>query len=150
MPAGPWQLTTTARPKILTGQFDIDSDNWRCALFLSTSNLSTASTAYSAVTNEVTAGNGYTTGGVPVAFTLSGTTSVTGVFTTNPIWAASGGNIVAHYAAVYKLGGDVLALCELEIGPDPENPSPVDVTTGAGSLMTIDSDGTPEPVFTWS
>ena len=78
MAAGAWTFTTTARTKLLNGQFDLDTDSFKCALFLSTSNLTTASTTFAGVTNEVgTTNTGYTAGGAAVAFTLAGTTSVT-------------------------------------------------------------------------
>ena len=43
MEAGAWTFTTTARTKILNGQF-VSTDTYKCALFLSASNLTTAST----------------------------------------------------------------------------------------------------------
>lgn len=141
MAAGTWTLTNTARTKILSGQFDIDSDTYKCALFLSTSNLGAASTTYAGVTNEHANANGYTTGGIAVTFTLSGTTSVTASFATNPVWTASGGSITARFAAIYEVSGDVLAYVLLDS-------SPADVTATSGNTLTIDSDGTPSPVFT--
>ncbi len=76
-----------------------------------------------------------------MAFTLAGTTSVTASFTTNPVWTASGGSITARYAAIYEVGGDVLAFVLLDSAP-------ADVTATTGNTLTIDSDGTPAPVFT--
>jgi len=114
MAAGAWTFTNTSRTKLLNGQFDIDSDTYKCALFLSTSNLGAASTTYAGVTNEHAEANGYTTGGVAVTLTLAGTTTVTVDFDTDPAWTASGGSIVARFAAVYEVGGDVLCYCLLE------------------------------------
>lgn len=141
MAAGAWTFTNTARTKILNGQFDIDSDTYKCALFLSTSNIGASSTTYAGLTNEHANANGYTTGGITVAFTLSGTTSVTASFTSNPVWTASGGSIVARFAVIYESGGDVLCYCLLDS-------TPADVTATSGNTLTIDSDGTPNPVFT--
>jgi hypothetical protein len=141
MAAGAWTLTNSAREKILRSQFDIDSDSYKVALFTSSSNLSVSSTTYAGVTNEVANGNGYTTGGVAVTFTMTGTTSVAVSFATNPAWTASGGSIVSRQAAVYEVGGDVFAFCLLDN-------TPADVTVTAGNTLTIDSDGTPSPVFT--
>lgn len=140
MAAGNWTFTNTARTKILNGQF-VSTDTYKCALFLSTSNLGAASTTYAGVTNEVASANGYTTAGVSVAFTLSGTTSVTGSFTANPSWTASGGSITARFAAIYEVSGDVLCFCLLDS-------TPADVTVTTGNVLTIDSDGTPSPVYT--
>jgi hypothetical protein len=92
---------------MLNGQFDWDTDNYKCALFTSASNLGVASTTYAGVTNEVANANGYLTGGLAVAFVLTGTRSVDAKFSTNPTWAAAGGSIVGRYAAVYEVGGDV-------------------------------------------
>ncbi len=141
MAAGAWTFTNTLRTKLINGQFDLDSDTFKCALFQSTSNIGASSTTYAGLTNEVANANGYTTDGVSVAFTLAGTTSVTASFTTNPSWTASGGSIVARFAVIYEVGGDVVAYCLLDN-------TPADVTTTTGNTLTIDSDGSPNPVFT--
>ncbi len=78
MTAGAWTFTSAGRTSILDGTFDIDSDTWKMALFLSTSNIGAASTTYAGVTNEVANGVGYTTGGIAITLTLAGTTTVTG------------------------------------------------------------------------
>lgn len=135
------RLTNSARTKILNGQFDIDSDTYKCALVTSSSNISTSSTTWAGVTNEHSNANGYTTGGITVAFTLSGTTSVTASFTSNPVWTASGGSITARWAVIYEVGGDVFAFVLLDS-------TPADVTATTGNTLTVDSDGTPSPVFT--
>lgn len=141
MTAGPWTVTNTTRTKILNGQFNFASDTFKCALFLSTSNVGAASTSYAGVTNEHANANGYLTGGITVALTLAGSTSVTASFTSNPAWTASGGSIVARYAAIYEVGGDVVAFCLLDS-------TPADITVTTGITFTLDSDGSPSPVFT--
>lgn len=141
MPAGLWTPTNTAREKILRGQFDFDSDTFKCGLALSTSNLGAASTTYAALTNEHANANGYVTGGVAVAFTLAGTTSVTMSFTSNPIWVASGGPITARSGFIYEVGGDIVGFVLLDAAP-------ADVTAPDGQTLTIDADGSPQPVFT--
>lgn len=103
--AGAWVFTNTGRTSLLNGTFDIDTDSWKMALFLSTSNLAAASTTYAALTNEHAAANGYTTGGIAVALTLAGTTTVTVDITTDPVWTASGGSIVARFAVIYEVAG---------------------------------------------
>lgn len=143
MTAGTWQLTNAARTNLLNGTHDIDTDTWKVALALSTSNIGAASTTYAALTNEVAAGNGYTTGGVAVTLVLSGTTSVTVSFSTNPTWTASGGSIVARYAVLYEVGGQILAYVLLDSTPS-------DVTVTAGNALAIDSDGSPSPVLTFA
>ena len=143
MAAGAWTPTNATRTNILNGTFDWDSDSFKCALFQSTSNIGATSTTYAGVTNEVANANGYTTGGVAVAFTLSGTTSVTASFTANPSWTATGGSIVARFAVIYEVSGSVAFYCLLDS-------SPADVTTTTGNVLTLDSDGSPAPVFTLS
>ncbi len=44
MAAGAWTFTNEGRTKLLDGTFDIDTDVWKMALFLSTSNIGAAST----------------------------------------------------------------------------------------------------------
>ena len=135
MAAGAWTFTNTGRTKILdnTG-FDIDSGSYKVALFLSTSNIGAASTTYAALTNEHAAANGYATGGVAVRFTLSGTTTVTATFAANPVWTASGGSIVARFAVIYEVSGNVLAYCLLDS-------TPADVTTTTGNTLTVAASG---------
>jgi hypothetical protein len=146
MAAGAWTPTNTTRLKILNGQFDWDTDTFKVALLLSTSNISATSTTHAGVTNEHANANGYTTGGIAQAFTLvqvggGGNPNVEVRFTANPVWTASGGSIVARFAEIYEVGGDVCFFCLLDS-------TPADVTATTGNTLTIDSDGTPSPVFT--
>jgi hypothetical protein len=133
--AGAWTFTNSARTKMLNGQFDFDSDTWKMALFLSTSNLGAASTTYAGVTNEHANANGYTTGGVAITFSLSGTTTVT-ADSTDATWTASGGSIVARFAAIYEVGGDVVCFCLLD-----DTPADVTVTTGNQLTVAIHANG---------
>src|SRR3954466_8844044 len=131
MAAGTWTFTNGGRTRLLNGTFDIDSDSYKCGLFLSTSNIGAASTTYAGVTNEHANANGYTTGGISVAgLTLAGTTTVTVDFTTDPVWTASGGSIVARFAVLYEVGGSVLAYCLLDS-------TPANVTATDGNTLTI-------------
>lgn len=140
MAAGTWSFTNTTRTKLINGQFDIDTDTYKVALFLSTSNIAATSTTYAGLTNEVANANGYTTGGITVsALVLAGTTSVTAKFGTNPVWTASGGSITARFAVLYESGGDVVCYCLLDS-------SPADVTATSGNTLTIDS--ITNPIFT--
>lgn len=141
MAAGTWTLTNAARKQLLDGTFDLDSDTFKCALFLSTSNIGAASTTYAGLTNEVANANGYTTGGIGVTLALTGTTNVAVAWTANPVWTAAGGSITARYAVLYEVGGNVLAYCLLDSAP-------ADVVATSGNTLTVDSDGTPSPIFT--
>lgn len=129
MAAGTWTLTNAGRTSLLDGTFDLDSDTFKMALFLSTSNLGASSTTYAGVTNEHANGNGYTTGGESVTLSLSGTTTVT-VDSTDVVWTASGGPITARFAAIYEVGGNILCYCLLDS-------SPADVTATDGNTLTV-------------
>lgn len=129
MAAGAWLFTNTGRTKLLNGTFDLDSDTFKMALFLSTSNLGASSTTYAGLTNEHANANGYTTGGVSVTLSLSGTTTVT-ADSTDATWNASGGSIVARFAVVYEVGGEILCYCLLDSAP-------ADVTVTTGNPLTV-------------
>ena len=133
MAAGAWVFTDIGRTSLLNGTFDIDTDTFNMALFLSTSNLGAASTTYAGVTNEHAnqGAPGYETGGKSVAgLTLAGTTTVTVDITTDPVWTATGGSIVAKFAAIYEVGGNILCYCLLEAGG-------ADVTVTVGNTLTV-------------
>lgn len=127
--AGAWTFTNAGRTSLLNGTFDIDSDTWKMALFLSTSNIGAGSTTYAGLTNEHANANGYTTGGVSITLSLSGTTTVT-VDSTDATWTASGGSIVARFAVIYEVGGNVLCYCLLDS-------TPADVTVTDGNSLSI-------------
>jgi hypothetical protein len=135
MAAGAWVFTNTARTKMINGQFDIDTDSYKMALFTSGSNLTTSSTTFAGVTSEVgTTNTGYTAGGTAIAMTLSGTTTVTAVITTAPVWTAGTANLTAKWAAIYEVAGDVLCFALLESGG-------ADVTATSGNTYTVGSNG---------
>lgn len=129
MAAGAWTFTNSGRTSLLDGTFDLDSDTFKMALFLSTSNLGSGSTTYAGLTNEHANGNGYTTGGSSVTLSLSGTTTVT-VDSTDVTWTASGGSITARFAVIYEVGGRVLCYCLLDS-------TPADVTATDGNTLTV-------------
>jgi hypothetical protein len=138
---GAWTLVNGARADILNGTFVVGS-GYKVALVTSTSNISASSSTWAAVTNEVASGNGYTTGGVSVTLSQTGTTSVAVYFSSNPSWTASGGSITARYAVLYKTGSDVLCYSLLDSAP-------ADVVVAASNTLTIKSDNTSSnPVFT--
>lgn len=129
MAAGAWTFTNAGRTSLLDGTFDIDSDTWKMALFLSTSNIGAGSTTYAGLTNEHANANGYTTGGNATVLSLSGTTTVT-VDGTDEVWTASGGSITARFAVIYEVGGNVLCYCLLDS-------TPADVTATDGNTLTV-------------
>jgi hypothetical protein len=130
MAAGTWTFTNGGRTKLLDGTFDIDTDTWKMALFLSTSNIGVASTTYAGVTNEVGNAFGYTTGGIAIVLTLAGTSTVTVDITTDPVWTAAGGSITARFAVIYEVGGNVLCYALLDS-------TPADVTATDTNTLTV-------------
>jgi hypothetical protein len=105
------------------------------ALFLSTSNITVASTTFAGCTNEVgVTSTGYTAGGNAIAITQSGTTTVTAVITTAPIWTAGTANLTAKWAAIYVVAGDVICFALLDSGG-------ADVTATNTNTMTVGSNG---------
>lgn len=130
MAAGTWTFPDSARTDLADGVLRIAADTYKMALFLSTSNIGAASTTYAGVTNEHANANGYTTGGIAVDLTLAGTTTVTADIATDPVWTASGGSIVARFAVIYEVGGNVLCYCLLDS-------TPADVTATTGNTLTV-------------
>jgi hypothetical protein len=131
MAAGAWTFPDGARTRLLNGTFDLDTDTFKIALFLSTSNIGAASTTYAGVTNEHANANGYTTGGISYGtLVLSGTTTVTVDDTLDAVWTAAGGSIVARFAVIYESAGDVLCYCLLDS-------TPADVTATSGNTLTV-------------
>lgn len=130
MAASAWEFVNGGRTNLLNGTFDIDSDTWKMAVFLSTSNLSSSSTTYAGLTNEHANANGYTTGGIAVTLTLAGTTTVTVDISTDPVWTASGGSITGRFAVIYEVGGSILCHSTLDN-------TPADVTATDGNTLTV-------------
>jgi hypothetical protein len=131
MAAGAWTFTNSGRTSLLNGDFDLDTNTFLIALFLSTSNIGAASTTYAGVTNEHANANGYTTGGISLgALTLAGTTTVTVDDPVDAVWTATGGSITARFAVIYESGGNVLCYCLLDSAP-------ADVTATSGNTLTI-------------
>ena len=133
MAAGAWTFTNGGRTKLLDGTF-VSSDSYKMALLLSTSNIGAASTTYAGLTNEVANAVGYATGGIAVALTLSGTTTVTVAMTTAPVWTAAGGSLTARFAVIYEVAGNVLCYCLLDS-------TPADVTATDTNTLTVGANG---------
>jgi hypothetical protein len=130
MAAGAWTFTNAAKTSLTTGTF-LDADSYKIALFLSTSNIGASTTTYAGVTNEHANANGYTTGGNAVTLSRSGTSTVTFDTTDPATWTASGGSIVARFAVLYEVSGNVIAYCLLDS-------SPADVTATTGNTLDVD------------
>ena len=135
MAAGAWTFTNTGRTNLLNALNDLDSDTHKMALFLSTSNLTTSSNTFAALTNEVGVTNtGYTATGASLAMTMSGTTTVTVVMTTAPVWTAGSANLTAKWAVIYEVSGNIICFATLDSGG-------ADVTATSGNTLTVGSNG---------
>jgi hypothetical protein len=136
MAAGKWKLYEAAKLGIHNGTIDLDSHAFKINLYLSTSNCDTLSgdTALANLTNQVATNFGYTqdTKAVTIS-TAQASGTVTVDETTNPVWTASGGSIVARFAVIYDdthATDQAVAVCLLDVAP-------ADVTATTGNTFTI-------------
>lgn len=127
--AGTWTFTDASKKYLLDGTFNVDGDTFKMALFKSTSNLGASTTTFAGVTAECDTG-GYVAGGQSVDLTVSGTTTVTVDVATDPVWTVSSTSLVARFACIYEVGGNVLCYCLLDS-------TPADVTVSVGNTLTV-------------
>ena len=128
MAAGKWTFTNNAKNKFNQGEFGT-ADSYKVSLHTSASNIGTGSTTFAGVNNEIS-NAGYSAGGNAVTISKSGTTTITFDATDPAVWTASGGSIVARFAVLYEVAGDVLCYCLLD-------DAPADVTVTAGNTLTV-------------
>jgi hypothetical protein len=152
MAAGKWKVYEKAKQFLSDGTFNLSATtNWKMALFTSGSNANTLSLTngiWSDLTNEVTAVNGYSAGGVALSgITWSETAGVATFVTGNGVWNASGGSITARFAVIYEnatlnsIVKPLLCVCLLDT-------TPADVVCSNGNTLTIQINGS--GVFTLS
>ena len=126
-----WAFTANGRQYLLEAGFPswTTATQWRIGLF--TSSWSTSTVTYS-TTNEVATAYGYTQGGISITMTDIGTTTEKATTATAMVWSASGGSIVARYAAIWNSTSpyNILCWCTLDS-------TPADVTATTGNTLTI-------------
>ena len=141
MTAGPWITPNAMRAQLLAGNYGnlLAASAVKVALFGSASNLGLASTVYSGLTDEVAAGDGYTTGGQAATLVAAGVSPAAAVvFSANVVWTATSAAIpisgdAPYYAAVYvPTGGYILAYCLLDA-------TPAAVTVPVGDNITLNT-----------
>lgn len=123
---------------VADGTIDLDADAFKGALFLSTSNAATLTVlGYASLTNEHANANGYTTGGIALtSVTWNRSANVTTFDSADPVWTASGGDIVARFFVIYD---DTVTTPTA----DPNccytlmDNTPADVTATDGNTLTI-------------
>jgi len=132
MAAGAWVFTDEGRTKLLSAYFQIETGSYKMALHLSTGTQPAAGTTTWAGldSSEHANANGYLDGGIAVALSLTGTTTVKADIDTDPVWTANGGSIVAKWAVIYLVGGNVLCYCLLDS-------TEADVTVTDGNTLTV-------------
>jgi hypothetical protein len=139
MAADAWVVHDKTIEYMGDGTIDLDGDSFIAILCLSTSNIATTSVnAYATVTNEHTTQFGYTQGTLAVASPTWVESGGTVTFDCDPlVWTASGGSIVARFAAIYD---DTVAapvadpiLCDTLL-----DNSPADVTATDTNTFTVD------------
>lgn len=145
MAVGVWTLTNNAKMRLAKGNWNVDAATLKCALVTSASNLGATTTTHAGVTGELAAANGYATGGIAVDLAYAGAAAVTASFIANPVWTASGAGLTARQAELYEVGGDTLGYLQLDT-----TAGGTDVVVSSPNTLTIDSDGTPSPVYTVS
>ena len=138
MAANAWDFYNEFTEFIADGTIDLDSDTFKMALFLSTSNAATLSTSgLGNLTNQHAAGNGYTTAGetmTSVTWNRSGGTTTFDC--ADVVWTASGGSIVARFAVIYDdtvtspVADPLVAFSLLDN-------TPADVTATNGNTLTV-------------
>lgn len=133
MAAGAFTVVNSIKERMGNAEINFDTDVFKVRLYASTSNLAATSDDATAVTNELSTANGYTAGGATVTPTWTRATATCTFDISDPSWTASGGSIIARFAAIVDTTPAtprVVAFCLLE--------SPAaDVTTTTGNTLTI-------------
>ena len=138
MAADAWKMYQSARERLADGTYDLDTDSFKMALFLSTSDAATLTAGtndnLADLTNEHANGNGYTTGGVALTNVVWTRSSNTVTFDCdNAVWTASGGSITCRFAVIYD---DTHASDGLLCMTTLDN-TPADVTVTDGNTLTV-------------
>ena len=120
---------------LLNGKHNFDGtspNTYKVALFASTSNIAASSTLYSALTNEVANGNGYTTGGAtvdPAVTDASSPDTTARLDIPDAAWTSS--TITARWAVLYNSSNSAIVAFILL------DNTPGDVSSASGTF-TVD------------
>lgn len=114
---------------------DMDNDTFVMRLYTSASNIATTSVGdATTATNEVANANGYTTGGVTLTSVTWSRAAGTVTFdSADAVWNASGGNIVARFAAII----DTTTTPDEVVCHSLLDNTPADVTATDGNSLTV-------------
>ena len=131
MAASAWVEHDDFKKALGDKELDLANDTFVYRLYTSASNINTVTVGdATTATNEVS-GNGYAAQTVTGSWTQSGSSST--FTTTLPSFTASGGDIVARYAAIV----DTTAVPDLVVAHCILDDTPADVTITDGNTMTI-------------
>jgi hypothetical protein len=138
MAAAAWKAYDIFRVRLGEAAYNMETDTFKCALFLSTSDAATLTTVNSDLadlTNQHANANGYTTGGTTIGAVTydASVATVTWDAATDPSWTATGGSIVARFAVIYD---DTHATDGL-VCMTTLDATPADVTVTDGNTLTI-------------
>ncbi len=138
MAAGKWKMYESAKLAWANKEIDFNTDSFKINLYLSTSNANTLTAAtidaLADLTNQHATANGYTQDTKAVTITYSNSSgTITFDETTNPVWTASGGSIVARFAVIYDdTHANKIPICVCLL-----DTTPADVTATDGNTLTI-------------
>lgn len=144
MAADAWVVHDKIKEYMGNKVVDFDADSFKANLYLSTSNIATTSVnALSTATNQVATGAGYTQNTKAVTSpTWAESAGVCTFDCADIVWTASGGSIVARFAAIYD---DTVAspvvdpiVCHSLLDNSPAN---VTATDGNTFTITIHANG---------
>ena len=137
--ADAWKAYDVFRERMADGSYDLDDDTFKLALFLSTSDAATLTSANAVLadlTNQHANANGYTTGGITLTTTwVAATSTLTFDYTNSPVWTASGGSIVARFGVLY----DSTFVTDGLVCMTLLDNAPADVTATTGNTLTVDA-----------
>ncbi len=120
---------------------DLENDDIKIALFLSTSNCADLSQSlFGALTNEVATANGYTQDGISLASKTVVITDTNNLrFDSNDVvWTAAGGSITARFAVLYSDTPSNKSLIGVFLMDD----TPADVTVTDTNTLTLAASAT--------
>lgn len=135
MAVGKFTLYNSVAELIGDGTIDLDTHTFNIALLTSAYTPDAAHDEWADVSgSEVANGNGYTTGGAALTgVTWSQTGGVATFSSSNQVWTASGGSIVARYAVIY----DADATNDKLLGYYLLDTTPANVTATDGNNFTV-------------
>lgn len=131
MAASAWVIHDRFKEYKGDNTIDMDGDTWECRLYTSASNIATTSVGdATSATNEVS-GNGYAAD-VVVGTWVRSTSTVT-FDSANAVFVASGGSIVARFAAIV----DTTVTPDEVVCHTLLDTTPADVTVTDGNTLTV-------------